>query len=57
MEVAEGGRLMAALRVLLACTHYLWPTGSPSLFKKGETAYCGTCRKQQEIKEVGRAEW
>jgi hypothetical protein len=48
---------MAALQVTLACTHYLWPTGSPSMWTVGETAYCGTCRKQQEITEVGRAEW
>jgi hypothetical protein len=48
---------MAALRVLLACTHYLWPTGSALLFKKGETAYCPTCRKQQTITEVGRVKW
>ena len=48
---------MAALRVTLACLHFLWPTGSPSLYKKGEEAYCQSCRKRQEITDVGRAEW
>ena len=48
---------MAALLVELACTHYLWPTGSPSMWTVGDTAYCGTCRKRQEITDVGRAEW
>jgi hypothetical protein len=57
VEVAEGGGVMAALRVLLACTHALWPTGSASLYRKGETAYCKTCRKQQEITDVERVKW
>ena len=57
MEVAEGGRLMAALRVVLVCTHYLWPTGSASMWTVGETAFCGTCRCRREITDVGRAEW
>lgn len=48
---------MAALRVLLACTHCLWPTGPASLFKKGEEAYCPTCRARKEITEVRRVKW
>lgn len=48
---------MAALRVVLTCTHLLWPTGDRCLYKVGEDTYCTTCRKRQEIKEVGRAEW
>lgn len=52
-----GGRLMTALRVVLACQHFLWPTGDRSLYAVGEEAYCSTCRSRQRITEVGRAEW
>jgi hypothetical protein len=48
---------MSVLRVLLACHHPLWPTGDRSLYQEGEEAYCQTCRKRQEITEVGRVEW
>jgi hypothetical protein len=48
---------MTALRVVLACQHFLWPTGDRSLYAVGEEAYCSTCRSRQRITEVGRAEW
>jgi hypothetical protein len=48
---------VAALKVELACGHALWPTGSAHLYKKGETAYCTTCRAHRQITSVGRVSW
>lgn len=45
------------LMVMLACQHPLWPGGSASLFKVGETAYCGTCRAHKTITSVGSTSW